>query len=180
MSIESTKFGLVDTNSSTGLNRSEVLQLIDSTLSNATNITTQSLNVGTQASSYQLPPALPVGNQIIVNRLLSSVTITSTNNFINYFFQTYGPRVISIADGTYTLANLLTAIVSATNAFFAGIPDATTITWAVVGGHIQVTTVGKTFSIFLTPLSSLLGLTVNMPALVNSYTFLGGLPATVQ
>ena len=80
MSIESTKFGLVDTNSATGLNRS---------------------------------------------------------------FQTYGPRVISIADGTYTLANLLTAIVNATNAFFAGIPDATTITWTVVGEHIQVTTVGK-------------------------------------
>ena len=147
MSIESTKFGLVDTNSATGLNRSEVLQLIDSTLSNATSITAQSLNVGTQASSYQLPPALPVGNQNVVNRLLS-VTITSTNNFINYFFLTYGAKVISIAKSTYTLAILLTAIENATNAYFAVIPHATTITWTVVGEHIQGTTVGKHFQSF--------------------------------
>ena len=177
--IQSTKFGLVDINSVDGVTPDEVQILINNTLNNAPSITTQILQVGTPSSNYELPTILPIGTQIIVNRLLPSIVITDANNTINYFVPSILAFVITISNGTYDLAGLLTEIINKTTAFLVAFPSSVRISWTTIGNNINVSSTGNTYSIVMSPLTITLGQTINF-ALTNSYTFVNPLPAAVE
>lgn len=180
-SIQSTKFGLVDiTAAGDGLNTFQVQQLINATLANAPSITTQILEIGTPSVHYTLPTSTPIGTQIIVNRLLPSITIDGTNDSIQYFFVPPGAHVQTISHGTYDLFELFDEIIAKTMAYFAGIGNSTIINWTSVGNKVQVTTTGgSTFAIVPSTLTTYLGQTAIFPQ-TNSYTFLGDIPAVVE